>query len=262
MTHSDDLDQAIRDAATPVARRVGQEPASRLLERIVSTERRADRKPATPRPALGRARLAMAALAAVVAAGALTVGSFHDEPAYASWTPDPEPLPAADARQIMDHCSSGPEAGPERAALGERRGDYAYVITVAPSGSRTCFRDHDGKVRQASILTVLATSRQLGARGVDMYAWPQLATDEGYVRLMAGRVGTQVTAVDITVRPQSRDSARRLHATVRDGYFAAWYPEGREEANSNITTLTLHLEGGGAIGDLSASDLYENPKLD
>ncbi|WP_157408446.1 hypothetical protein [Actinoplanes sp. N902-109] len=133
---------------------------------------------------------------------------------------------------------------------------------MAPDGSRICFRDSDGTVRQTSILTVLTPAAQLGARGVDMYAWSQLATGEGFVRLMAGRLGSQVTGVDITVQPGSGDPARTLHATVRDGYFAAWYPEGAQEADTDVTTLTLRLRDGGTVADLSASALHEHPKLD
>ncbi|MGA4732001.1 hypothetical protein ACPB67_31670 [Micromonospora taraxaci] len=48
---------------------------------------------------------------------------------------------------------------------------------------------------------------------------------------------------------------------VRDGYFGAWYPEGLDESSSNTTTLTVRLAVGSAV-NLSASELYEQPKLD
>nr|WP_221380688.1 hypothetical protein [Actinoplanes polyasparticus] len=108
----------------------------------------------------------------------------------------------------------------------------------------------------------MSSTRQLGAEGVELYTWSQLRTDEGYVRLMAGHLGSQVVRVDVTIRAEKDDSSRTAHAFVRDGYFAAWYPEGVDEANTNSTTLTLHLADGSTVSNISASRLHEQPKLD
>ncbi|MEU8813463.1 hypothetical protein [Actinoplanes sp. NPDC048796] len=257
---NDELDHAIRSAAGPAPARVTQARAQNLLESIVSTDRSAGSEPVASRP---RRRLRIAGVAAALAAGgALLAGLIAGGPAYASWTPDPGPVSAAEARDIVAKCVPAEETGAARIVVGETRGDYAYVNAVTPSGSRTCFRDHNGDVRQSSILTVLSSTEQLGATGVELYTWGQLRTDEGYIRLMAGHLGSQVTGVDITVRSGNGDSSRTAHATVRDGYFAAWYPEGRDEANSDTTTLTLTLTTGATIPNLSASLLYDHPKLD
>jgi hypothetical protein len=242
-----------------VPARVTQARARELLESIVTADRRAGFEPSAPRT---WRRLKIAGVAATLAAsGAVIAGLAAGGPAYASWTPDPGPVSAAEAREIVAKCVPPQETGAARIVVGESRGDYAYVNAVTPSGSRTCFRDHNGDVREASILTVLTSTEQLGATGVELYTWSQLRTDEGYIRIMAGHLGSQITNVDITVRAQNGTSSRTAHATVRDGYFAAWYPEGPDEASSNTTTLTLRLTDGSTVSNLSASQLYEHPKL-
>ncbi|GIF08228.1 hypothetical protein [Actinoplanes siamensis] len=257
---NDELDHAIRSAAGPAPVRVTQARARELLEAIVTTDRRAGVEPTAIR---ARRRLRIAGVAGAITAGcAVVAGLVAGGPAYASWTPDPGPVSAAEARDIVAKCVPAQETGAARIVVGETRGDYAYINAVTPSGSRTCFRDRSGDVREASILTALTSAEQLGATGVELYTWGQLRTDEGYIRLMAGHLGSQITGVDITLRAKNGDSSRTAHATVRDGYFAAWYPEGRDEASSNTTTLTLRLSDGSTVSNLSAGQLYEHPKLD
>ncbi|MEU1587031.1 hypothetical protein [Micromonospora sp. NPDC005710] len=261
MTHDDVLDQAIRSAAVPVPPRVGQEPARELLERIVATDRRPH--PAPARSPHRRPRLVIAGAAGALAAAlAFTLTLVNAGPAFASWTPEPSPISDTEARDIAGRCLPAQEASVARVVIGEKRGEYAYVNAVSPAGSQTCFRDRNGDVRNTSILTVLTSAERLGARGIEMYSWGQLSTDEGYVRIMAGHVGSQVTSVEITLRTEDGDSSRTARATVRDGYFGAWYPEGLDESNSNTTTLTIRLADGSTVANLSASELYEQPKLD
>ncbi|MEU8419700.1 hypothetical protein AB0C15_02335 [Micromonospora sp. NPDC048835] len=261
MTHDDALDQAIRSAGVPVPARVGQEPARELLERIVATDRRPRQAPA--RAPHRRPRLALAGAAgALAAAVAFTLTLVNAGPAFASWTAQPSPISDTEARDLVGKCLPAQEASVARVVIGEKRGEYAYVNAVTPAGSQTCFRDRDGVVTDTSILTVLTSAERLGAGGVELYSWGQLRTDEGYVRIMAGHVGAQVTSVEITLWAEDGDSSRTARATVHDGYFGAWYPEGLDESNSNTTTLTVHLADGSAVANLSARELYEQPKLD
>lgn len=263
------LDRALRDAAEPVPPRVAEPPAQALLDRIVAS-------PAHPVPAaVDRVRsgwrprkAAIALLAVVVAAtAALTLPRLGSDPAYASWTPRPSPLAAADRGELADRCVAqvraeygDSEADPAaRVVHGERRGDYAYVSVVTPAWSSLCFRDHDGGLRTASILMEPVTAGALGGTGVELQGWPQLRTQEGHCRLMSGHVGSQVTGVDITLRERSGDRVRTVRATVEDGYFLAWYPEQLEETGT--TTLTLRLAGGATVEGLSARDLYEAPRV-
>ncbi|GLY96584.1 hypothetical protein [Actinoplanes sp. NBRC 103695] len=240
-----DLDQALRRAAEPVPSRVAQPRAQNLLDEVLRSGPTPAARPVHRR----RPRLVLAGAALAVAAVALvTVNGLGTGRAYASWTASPSPLPAAEAQEIAGKCASG-----SRVTIAETRGKYAYANVRTAEYSLTCFRDADGRVLESSIYAADAIAADLDAKGVELHAWSQLRTDEGYVRLMAGRVGSEVAGVDITVRP----AGRVVHASVRDGYFIAWYPEGLEESSSNTTTVTLRLVGGGSVNDLSARDLME-----
>jgi hypothetical protein len=260
------LDRALRAAAEPVPARVGQAPAHDLLDRIVSSPVH----PA-PTPAAWRPRKALvavfAAVVAVAATAALTLPNLGSAPAYASWTPDPRPLTAADQSDFTNRCTAEVSktwqySASDNRVLGEQRGDYAYMSLIAPSWSSTCFRDRDGTVRSDSIFAAPVSAAELGRKGVEMQGWSQLRTEEGYCRLMAGHVGSQVVGVDIVVRSSTGERVRTVQATLNGGYFLAWYPEGRDEADTNRTALTLRLADGGTVENLNARDLYDAPVLD
>ena len=259
---TDRLDQALRGAAEPVAARAQQPSARKLLDDILRDDLAV---PAAVPMSRRRRRLrpAVAGVALVLAAtAALTFNGGGGDRAYASWTSVPSPLPATEARDIVGRCIPAADVPAARVVIGERRGDYAYVNVRTAEDSITCFRDHDGRVHETSILAAPVDAASLGNKGIELHAWSQLRTDEGYARLMAGRLGAQVTAVDITVRSADGASERTVRATVGDGFFAAWYPEGADEANTNRTSLTLRLSNGGTVDGLAARDLMEQPKLD
>ena len=252
----------MRSAADPVPARVTRQPARDLLEHIVAADRRADTVTAPARLPRRRLRPAVVGVAgALAAAVAATLAVVNTGPASAAWTAEPSPLPADEAHRIARACVPAPERDAARVIIGETRGDYAYVNTATPGWSRTCFRDHDGQVRESSILAGPLSTAQLGARGVELSSWGQLRTEEGYVRLMAGGLGAQVTGVDITVRPADGGAGRTIRATVRDNHFAAWYPEGIEESSTNRTVLSLRLADG-TVSDVSARDLMAEAKVD
>ena len=263
------LDQALRDAAEPVPARVGQAPAQALLNRIVQSPAPLVPAPARPgRPAWRSRRTVLAAvLAAVAAAAAVVLPTVVSGPAYASWTPDPAPLPAADQAGLADRCAAQAIAEYDlpdqpRTVHGEQRGDYAYLNVVTQGWSATCFRDGDGNVRDASIMVDPLRTAALGRRGVEMQAWAGLQTDEGGCRLMAGHVGTDVVGVDIIVHPKQGKPARTVRATLQGGYFLAWYPERLEESQNYGTELTLRLADGSKVEGLAARDLHDAPVTD
>lgn len=263
------LDRALRDAAEPVPARVGQVPAQALLDRIVDS-------PVTTAPAATRAarpgrrsrRTVVATLAAAVTtAAALVLPNLGPGAAYASWTPQPSPLPVADRTEIGDRCvtlvtQEYPDTRPaSRVVHGEQRGDYAYVSVITPAWSASCFRDHDGTIRKLSFMVDPVRAARLGRQGVEMQAYGQGRTEEGFCRLMTGHVGADVVGVDLSVRGADGES-RIIQATLEGGYFLAWYPERADEANTSTTFLTLRLAGGGTVEGLSARDLHDLPILD
>jgi hypothetical protein len=259
------LDRALRDAAEPVPARVGQAPAQALLDRIVASP--GHTTPTAVRSGWRSRKAVVATLvAAVTTAAALILPNLGSSAAYASWTPQPSPLPAADRTEISDRCvtlvrNEYPEAQPgARVVHGEQRGDYAYVSVIQPGWTASCFRDHDGTIRKLSFMVDPAAPATLGAKGIEMQAFGQARTQEGYCRLMTGRVGPDVVGVDLTVR--GGDDSRVVHASLEGGYFLAWYPEPADQADTNRTFLTLRLADGTSVEGLSARDLYEAPIVD
>lgn len=262
------LDQALRDAAEPVPARVGRPPAQALLDSIVTSPVTAAIAPAPAgRPARRSRKAAIALVAAVAATAAVMLPNVGAGPAYASWTPDPQPLPAAGRADLADRCATqaiGSYDLPEqpRTARGEQRGDYAYINVVAAGWSATCFRDRDGTVREASVMMDPLGTAALGRRGVEMQAWAGLRTEEGECRLMAGHVGSDVVGVDITVRARTTQNTRTVRASLDGGYFLAWYPEKPEDSQPYGTMLTLRLADGSTVEGLAATDLHDAPVTD
>ncbi|WP_199510682.1 hypothetical protein [Nucisporomicrobium flavum] len=256
-----DLDQALRAAAEPVPARVGQAPAQALVDRIVAS----DPSPVLAKagsPARRRRLITVAAAALAVSAAALALPNLGADRAYASWTPDARPLPATQATAIVNRCvpdvgepATAAEARTPRLILGEQRGAYAYLSITTKTWTATCFRDRDGAVHGASIFAAPVNDAQLGREGVELQAYGQLRTEEDYCRLIAGHLGSDVTGVTITV-PKSP----AVHATVKDGFFLAWYPE-PDGPQSVGTQLALRLSDGKTVEGLLASDLYEAPRL-
>lgn len=266
--NSHEFNQQLRAAAQPVSPgRVHQRSAQDLLERIVSTPRTAQPPlAAPPRTVRPSRRWAIAgAVAAAVSAAALIVPSLADEPAYASWTATPAALPANKIDALSRDCMTqklAPDWGytqaeldSARKVLGESRGAYQYVSIATPRWTATCFRDKAGAVHWGSSFEAPVSDAELGGKGVELQAWGQLKTSEGYARLMAGHLGADVTGVDVTT-----PDGKTVKATVQDRYFLAWYPEAVDETRP--TTLTLRLKDGGTVKDLSARDLHDAPKLD
>ena len=276
-----ELDQLLRDAADPVDRgRAYHHSAQVMLDRIVATAQSTTAGPRGHevntrgwRPAwlAGRWGLtggAAVAVTAAVTAAVLLVPGSGAQSAYASWTADPGPLPAADAQAIADKClptyasilfgDAKPELGAATQVIGEKRGKYEYLYVVTAKGSTTCFRDSTGTVYDPSVFAAPVTAAELGTKGIELQGWGALKTSEGYARLMAGHLGSGVIGVDIA--PKGKPV---VHATVSNRYFLAWYPEAApgHGGESIPTTLTLRLEDGGTVANLNPGDLMEQPYL-
>jgi hypothetical protein len=275
-----DINRLLSAAATPATRgRVQQRSAQDLLERIMATPRTATADHADhadPAPArfarwssTPRVRWAMTCATAVAIAAAVTVGVLvgaggSHQDAYASWTARPAQLPAADLKAIGTRCVTdnrnyfhAPNASLETAkvVIGEQRGVYGYVYVDMGTWVAACFRDATGEVHTPSIFADPVDVGRLGGKGLELQGWGQLSTPDGKCRVLAGRVGTNVISVDITVPGKGT-----VNATVTNGYLLAWYPEPNPE-KAVQTKLTLRLKDGTKVANLSASALMEEPYL-
>lgn len=177
--------------------------------------------------------------AATVAAFAVP-GVVGGGQAFASWTPTPENLTAAEIVSVGDACvshwmlnndtDSGFGGTP---VLAERRGDWSYVALSDGAGfTFTCVLPNEAIGADPEDYA----SKMLGAAGNDAELSTPRARqisdvssitgviDEGEFNLVEGRVGRDVIAVSV-LRPGSDV----IEASVDNGRFAAWWPAPRAD---------------------------------
>lgn len=79
--------------------------------------------------------------AAAVAVPAILGG----DPAFASWTAIPEPIPPSDAQAAATTCrmALGISEQGARVVIGERRGGWTYVLLDGPAGEAACLMPDD-----------------------------------------------------------------------------------------------------------------------
>ena len=153
--HADDTmtTAALRDldpAATTALTDDELAHADATLTRILATPSQGH-VPAEPdRPRRRRSRLlvplGVAGAAAVAIPGLLLGGGS----AFASWTPKPEPLSPAAAREAAGTCRALLEVSDqgERAVIAERRGGWTYLLLAGPHAEAACLMP-DELVRQS-----------------------------------------------------------------------------------------------------------------
>ncbi len=213
-----------------------------------------------------------AAAAALVGAFALS-GLPGDEPAYASWTPDPTPVSGEVLTRAEAACRQGmadsarhvdelpaelrPITRPEemQTVVAERRGNYLFLAMAAENGStQQCFFDADKPSRPHGMTggaatastpppTVLAPGELEGSGG------GASSGPEGVYEFAVGRVGSDVTGVTVTA------DGKDVRATVTNGYFAAWWPGKAREANgaSPLIRYGVSLRDGTVREDLGSA---------
>jgi hypothetical protein len=245
----DNLDQLLRDGAEPA--RPGRVP-SQLLDTILATP--SDEVTEVRRAPRRRTVWALAGLAtaALVTTAVIVVPQAGGDTAFASWTPTAEPMSAEALRSLVPACvevtmpagaaaASDPPYNPHppvQYALGEVRGTWEYVFVVTDEWSASCLRTPSGDVYQGGGSFDRGEDRpDLGRSGITLDAAAQEEANGGIARLTAGRVGTDVTGIDI-ITP----SGKTVSATVSGGCFLAWFPD--KEGEKRPTRYVLHLKDG------------------
>lgn len=256
---SEHLESALRslDAADDILTCEQRQRAATALEGILAGPAAAT--VAAPRRSSRRLILvgAAAALAGLVAATMELPGGGS---AYASWTPEPVPLTAAELSLLTPVCHK--ELGRsgtldvERAqlVLSERRGEVVALLyrTDDPDMAGDCLMRHVPGTDDADNLSwgVFGSSgpvRVPPARGII----PGGGSTSREVTITDGAVGADVVAVTIQA-----PGDRTVQATVRNGRYVAWWPgpdydvaqEGTAGARS-IVTYDLTLADGSTIHD-------------
>jgi hypothetical protein len=200
------------------------------------------RRPRARRLATG---LAVASVLAAGAAIAVPTMLPDGDAAYASWTPVPADMPGPESLAAARQCAASWDDGRRAAGdivLAERRGVTVLLIMWLRDGPLI-------------ICSSLGTGRPAGAERLsDDAGRPPALPPAGRVDLAgglgstgvgdrwysqaAGRVGPGVTGIDIT-----RPDGRTVRASVRDGWWAAWWP-GTEGGRTDAIRIVVHAAGG------------------
>jgi hypothetical protein len=180
-----------------------------------------------PRPRARRLVVGLAAavtlgVGAIVAVPAIMPDSTTDT-AYASWTPVPADVPAAQLSSLATGCAEAWGGSAGEPVLSERRGTSLFLIMrlrggpliscfswagSQPSGGDRLSGEHDAEPPLPP------------AGRVSMTGGPE--TSSTAVRRYSsgfGRVGPGVTGVDVVL-----PDGRPVQATVSKGWWAAWWP--------------------------------------
>src|SRR3954454_14775190 len=234
---------ALRDldpAGTSVLTDAERERADATLARILATPSpdHVPEKSVRPRRRWTRLLVPVALVGAAVPALLLSSG-----PAFASWTPKPEPLTGAAATEAATTCRAA-LAMPDQAeplVIADRRGEWTYVLMDGPKVQASCLMSDDliGQQNPAdhehgffgSYSTdpveapTMARDRIVQTDSMEGSVptpgrWP-FTTHDGYVTWVQGYVGSDVTGV--TLHPPVGPD---VEASVRSGRFTAWWPRG------------------------------------
>lgn len=197
----------------------------------------------------GAAALAAGAVAAV-AVPALVPGAT--EQAIASWTAMPTSRTGDQVMPQARACAASEVSGtstaqPSDVLLAEQRGDATLLIMRKPDGIVECLMVGDGD-RAASMGLAPAEGLPAPAEGtINLETRSSYGEGDDQWSNMVGLVGPGVTAIEIRL-----DSGALLQASIKSGWWAAWWP-GPEGGEVDTMTITVH------AGDRTTS--YRAPEL-
>jgi hypothetical protein len=212
---SDLLEHDLREALSDRAALITTEASARL--RAVDYHPRSRRL--SWRPALG----ALALSGAAAAAGAAILLGSSAAPAFAGWTATPTaPLPGQ-LVAAQQQCG----AGSGTPLLTDTRGPYA--ASIYPDGS-TCVQ---GNGIQISSSSGGGAQSNISAGTIGLKGAGESDSDGHALTMVDGRVGAGVTAV--TIR---RSDGSAVNATVRNGWYLAWWPGTERAMTAQVATAS------------------------
>jgi len=276
---TDRLDRATGDVLRSL------DPAARADQRLVSAPRAQDTltrilasdtagtlvaPPARAGRTEGHSRRWVLAGAALVGAGALVVvpGLLGGETASAMWSAIPKAVPPAEATLAGEDCRMRNIDDPTRQGPGrkvvenadivivEGRGAWTYVLLGGDGGyEATCLLRDNGPGEEVTGggYTGSLGVEKVGSNTVVTHGTRAQSDDNSSYREITGRVGSDVASVILNTRQQGP-----VTASVRGGYFAAWWPGppivGMEGPGPE-PTVTLILKDGTTRADIPMAQI-------
>ncbi|QGH70368.1 hypothetical protein [Pseudactinotalea sp. HY158] len=215
----------------------------------------------TPEQARRRRQVTVSVIVVVLAAAAAAYLSFQStrspQSAFASWTPQPEPVLSQDALAAAHECAAGGDRGgvtPSSIPIAEQRGSVLFLLVEYPAGLDLCLGP-EGEVLAAGGFSRDAPPASLEPREVATLVLHTGGTGEDTLTTLVGRVGEKVTGIEIHERgpdldPDALDEPpETINATVEHGFYAAWWP-GVTPDDATID-LTVHMSDG-AVAEVTA----------
>ncbi|MEU4714992.1 hypothetical protein AB0F73_15200 [Micromonospora purpureochromogenes] len=214
-----------------------------FVERVMAGQATAAsaRRPVRRRLAMGFAAVAAGAVG-VVAVPALLPGTA--EKAVAAWTPTPGSLTGAQVLPQARICAGNDVGGsssavdPADVLLAEQRGLATLLIMKKGSGVIVeCLSAGDDD-QLASMGLADGPLPALPAGTVDLQTMSSMGSGDAMWSNIVGLVGPGVTGVDVRL-----DNGKVLQASVKSGWWAAWWP-GPEGGEVDRLTVTVHTAKG------------------
>ncbi|HLS16048.1 MAG TPA: hypothetical protein VK095_16180 [Beutenbergiaceae bacterium] len=220
------------------------------LRRIISTPREPGDQRLVPRRRRGPVAAASIAALALVGTGT-AIWLAGDEPAYASWTPEPEAVSMTEELSSTQQCpgvahditSEGDDPGLAQIDLDpvliDVRGDYTYQLSTDGSGAYAeCFVTTDGDSYDVVANDTAGIGEQLSEpdEGITVLqagttSWSEgIDGSPGALTAAFGRVAPDVSHVLL------RTAEEQVVSSVENGWWAAWAP-GDEVFVEDVTVV-------------------------
>jgi hypothetical protein len=226
---SDLLEHDLREALSDRAALIRPEASARI--RAIDYRPRTRRLPS--RPVLGGLGLGGAA----AAAGAAILLASSAAPAFAGWTTSPTAPRPGQLAAAQLHCGAG--AGTP--ALSDTRGPY--TASIYADGS-TCLSGNGIKINSSSSG---GANARIPAGRIALGGTGESDSDGHALTMVDGPIGAGVTGVKIT-----RSDGSSVQATVRNGWYLAWWP-------GNQRPVTAHVATAGGTSTQSFPTLPDRP---
>ncbi len=169
------------------------------------------------------------AAAFAAAGGAVLALLGNAAPAFAGWSPTPTTPRAGQLAAATARCrASVPDSGLPL-ALSDTRGPYTFEIFATDRTRDTCLSGpsvlHTDGITSDARTTVPADRLMLAGDHATIGPGATYSIAEG-------RAGAGVTAATFTL-----DDGSRIRATVRDGWFVAWWPSAHTVRSATLRTV-------------------------